>query len=102
MGATPDPDPCADGCILESFGEEATLWFHIWASCVEKWTDPKTKQDHYNINWPAVEVVFRAYEVTDFEGGLRVVRLVTEYMTRSTLPEPVIFGFEEQFSGDAY
>ncbi len=50
MGAAPDPDPCGGGCVLESFGPDAGTWFNIWASCVEKWTDPKTKQVSYGMN----------------------------------------------------
>lgn len=78
-------DPCAFGCIFESFGQFARDWWEIFTHCARKGQDSKTKLDYYEIDYPSVAVVFDAFDVEDRREGLRLLRLIASELESSTV-----------------
>lgn len=95
-GAPFEPDPCANGCILQSFGADVLEAWAVWQLSTERWQDPKSKIWHYSIHWPALPVVFRAYGMDDWKRGLNLISEITHLMTGPPLMEDYILGITDE------
>ena len=92
---SPQPDPCATGCIMQSFGPYAHEWWEIFVHCSEQWTDDR-KQAHYKIDYPAIDVIFRAYGVEDYREGLETLRIIADELSDvRAYSDEWIFGLTE-------
>jgi hypothetical protein len=96
LGIRFEPDPCDPACIWRTFSPEALDCWGMFKTVTKQWRDPKTKERHFEIDWGAVALVFRAYGIAEEREGLNMLFFIMSLLERSTtLTTEQILGLEE-------
>ena len=90
------PDPCQYGCVWASFSPAAMEWWGLFRVCTKQW-ETKDKEVKYEIDWGAVDVSFRAYNITDEKFGMDMIFRIISMLSSGTddLSDEQVIGWED-------
>jgi len=95
MGQRFKPDPCEYGCIWRTFSPEAMEWWGLFRVCTKQWKD-KDKETKYEVDWGAVDVSFRAYDITDEKSGIDMIfKFMSLLSSADDLSDEQVLGWED-------
>lgn len=91
MGATPQPDPCARGCIFFSFMEtgefynlNAMDWWNFWLHVSREHKDPETKKVEHAIDYQSLDTAYSIFGIEGPENKQEVLSVMTDIASYHT------------------